>query len=222
MLKKTFSVPFFQVSMLIITNIFVFVYAANAQRSWDQTRSEDGVKVYERESSHRLNDIKTVFNIDGEINSAIAFLLDEDAFKKMVGNIKEARLVEQVSNSVLYYYLSISVENIINRDAVVKVSFARDSRSGTVTCTMKLDNSINYKTENKSVMPFTAHWYLKPKRSGKVKVTLVYSGEIDEYNDFVYTLVEELMQSQLHKVSKRMKSEVNSFKYQNAKPNVFR
>lgn len=222
MLKKIFSKTHFITFLLIIINLIVFSHNAMAQHSWNKTRSEAGVNVYERESAHRLNDIKTVFKLNADMNSAISFLLDAEAFKKMVSNIKKARLIEKVSETERYYYLNITVDNIINRDAVVKVAFSQNSRSGIVTCTMELNNSINYDIEHESIMPFKAHWYLKPKRNGQVKVTLIYSGEIDEYNDLVYTLVEELMKSQLFQVSKSMKTEVNTLKYENAEPNLFR
>ena len=116
--------------LLVTIGLLSFLGSAYAQSTWERTRKESGVKVYERESDNRLNDLKTVFKLNSDVMSAISFLLDEDAFKSMVNNIEEARMIEKVSDTLRYYYLRVSVENIINRDAVVKVSFQQDSPIG--------------------------------------------------------------------------------------------
>ena len=219
-LTHFFSVKKF-VFLLTASGILSFSASVYPQNTWEQTRKESGVKVFERETDSRLNDLKTVFKLNSGVMPAISFLLDEDAFKSMVSNIEEARMIKKVSDTLRYYYLRVSVENIINRDAVVKVLFQQDSRSGLVTCIMKLDNSIGYEMENQSIMPFTAHWYLRPTRWGKVNVKMIYKGQIDEYNELVYNMVEEIMKSQLFKVSKRMKSKVSSNKYKHTQINIF-
>jgi len=220
-LTHFFSVKKF-VFLLATTGILNFADSVYAQSTWEQTREESGIKVYERETDSRLNDLKTVFKLNSGVTPAISFLLDENAFKSMVSNIEEARMIKKVSDTLRYYYLRVSVENIINRDAVVKVSFQQDSRSGLVTCIMKLDNSIGYEMENQSIMPFTARWYFRPTRWGKVNVKLIYKGQIDEYNEIVYNLVEKIMKSQLFNVSEHMKSMVEESTYQNANINIFK
>jgi hypothetical protein len=204
---------------LIVVFLIANNYLSVAQKQWEETRYEDGIKVYERESGNRLNDIKLQFNVASGMDGVISFLLNKEGYHDLIDNIKKVKFIKELNDSTRFYFINIGVEPFINRDAVVKVVFAREGEK-VVTNKMILDNSINYDIEHTSVLPFKILWKFTLV-DHSVEVELVYSAQIDDYNDFVYAIVEELLKDQLFGMAKKMQRNIVKPIYQEPANNIW-
>ncbi len=207
-----------KVKLILFTTsmLLCFVLAGlniHAQELWSLTHSEEGIRIFEQSGDKYLKDVKLVYEIEADIPNVVGFLLDKQGFRDMIGNIQKIKMVKKINDSVRFYYLNIGVDPFINRDAIVKVTLSRES-CNEVLCEMKLDNSIGYDLEHTEVKPFVARWSLQSLGNQRLQVNMRYSGQVDDYPDWVIDILESLFREQLINIANQMQSNIKKERYQ--------
>ncbi len=183
------------------------------QEFWELAYSEDGIRLFEQPGDKNMQDIKLVYEVEADLPDLVGFLIDEQGFRDLIGNIQKVKLVEKKNDSVRFYYINVGLDPVINRDAIVKVTFSRKPYRE-VQCKMELDNSIGYKLEHTSVKPFTAQWSLQSLGDQRLLVNLLYSGQIDDYSDWIHKIIEIVFRKQLVNIANGMRTNITKERYQ--------
>jgi hypothetical protein len=100
-----------------------------AQEKWTLKKNENGIAVYTRKlNSEKFKEIRVVCEFEASADKLIEVLQDVNHHKEWVYKTTESYLISRKNKDTLFYYSKISLPwPASNRDAVVQLSFAKDT-----------------------------------------------------------------------------------------------
>ena len=120
--------PFLLPILLFIAPIFG---AAQNEADWELKRDKDGVKVYMREvEGSKIKEMRFETEIEASLNAITAILMDIDGFDNWVYASMGSEVIEEISETEVYYYTQIDFPwPMSNRDLVLYSRFWQDPKT---------------------------------------------------------------------------------------------
>lgn len=100
-----------------------------AQEKWTLKKNENGIAVYTRKlNSEKFKEIRVICEFEASADKLIEILQDVNHHKDWVYKTTQSYLISRKNKDTLFYYSKIDLPwPASNRDAVVQLSFRRDT-----------------------------------------------------------------------------------------------
>ncbi len=100
-----------------------------AQSGWQLARTDDGIMIYTRRiPSAKFKEVKVDFEIDATEDQLITILQDIPRHNTWSYGTKRTYVISKKGKDTIIYYSEIALPwPLSNRDAVIQISFAKDS-----------------------------------------------------------------------------------------------
>lgn len=152
----------------------------NAQETWEQTKNEDGIKVYTRKKvGERFKEIKIVTSTKTTLNEIMASFDDVESHKDWVYKTPESKVIERVDPSTLIYYVKSNLPYPVkDRDIVIHYAWEQDPLSKVITTRSKaLPGKFDPVQSTVRVKEFQSKYVLTPKPNGIIHIE--YEAKMD-------------------------------------------
>ncbi len=149
------------------------LHAADDEHAWELRRDRDDIQVYTRKvEGSRFKAVRAVMEINGSLNQLVGLVQDVAACPEWAALCKEARLIEQQSETDMYVHtLNDLPWPVSDRDAVAHVQWSQDA--GTLAVTMVATATPDKLPTRRGVVRIgyaETSWVFTPKGDGRVEV----------------------------------------------------
>lgn len=155
--------------------------AAADEQEWTLKKEKDDIQIYTRAvDGSKFKAVRGVMLSDARLSSVVALIRDSAACSRWADLCKEARVLEQSSETdYLVYNLNDIPWPVKDRDAVTRVVWQHDPATGRVTMTATAIDSDLVPATGKAVRLRNAvtKWILTPQADGKLEIAS--EGHID-------------------------------------------
>ena len=211
----------FRFSKIIILFTLLFSSTLKAENTWQLTKQEEGIKVYERGNPNSpLKVFRGVMILPAtKLSSLVAVLDDVNAMPKLLHDCQSARIISEVKNKSSTLYLVTKMPwPVKNRDSVVYSVITQDKKTKKVLIKVQSKpKAVPLKRGMVRVQTMSGYWEFMPvgeKNSGKIKVT--YELSIDPGGNLPKWLVNALAVDFPFNTLKNLRQLVQQPAYKNA------
>ncbi len=147
--------------------------SATAQSDWEFVIGGNDIEVYTRNNDNsKVKEVKITARIHSRMNELVAALEDIEAHKEWVPFTIDSRILEQISDSELYYYVSSDFPfPAQDRDVVIYYKREQDQESKVVTTnSTAVPEHIAVHEDYVRVPLFNSRYVLSPMTDGIIDV----------------------------------------------------
>jgi hypothetical protein len=164
---------------IVATFIFsVFLMNGFTQETeWKLEKEKDGIVVYTREvGGKKIKEFKATATINSKTEFLVAMVLDAETYIDWIDKIKNAEIVEIISNDEFYVYTEADVPwPFENRDIVTLNKVVRNNVTGVVKIEIAGVTGIVPEKEDIIRMPESGgFWEFTPQKDGQTAVVYQY------------------------------------------------
>jgi hypothetical protein len=109
----------------------VLSFSGIGQKGWKLQKDKDGIKVYTRDSDKSaFDEFRATMQLNQSIHSFVAVIRDVESLHEWAYNVKNARPLKMMGDSLQYYYSEVSIPfPFTDRDGIYRNSYTWKSDS---------------------------------------------------------------------------------------------
>jgi len=160
---------FFILSIFIVL-LYPQMYS---QSDWDSVISGENIEVYTRNNNNsKVKEVKITARMESTMIEMVAALEDIEAHKEWVPYTIDSKVLKQVSDTELYYYVSSDFPfPAKDRDVIIHYRRSQDADSRVVTTTSQaVPDYISESSDFVRIPLFNSKYILSPKPGGIIDI----------------------------------------------------
>ena len=175
-----------------------------AQGPVEKISEENDISIYKKEKENSRNYI-VVFDVNATPGEAENLLLYPKAYKSFVNNIIDVKELNEINDSLQYFWVLIGVKNILTREGVIRTTRSMKG-SNSIIINQKLDKKHPYNDDFKKIRKFDTRWKINRKDRRKIVVELNYTGGKDENSRFVNRILDKILVNKLQTIAEKVRN----------------
>jgi hypothetical protein len=153
---------------------FALSFSGIGQEGWKLQKDKDGIKVYTRDSDKSaFDEFRATMQLNQSIHSFVAVMRDVESLQKWAYNVKNARPLMILGDSLQYYYSEVSIPfPFTDRDGIYRNSYTWKSDSSLLVIDIDILPDYIEKKEGFVRIPFgKGFWRVKVLEDKRIDIT---------------------------------------------------
>lgn len=157
--------------MVLLSIATIFSSQAQNNEGWNLRKDKDGVKVYYRQVTD-IHEIKLATSLKIPLSGLIQLFSEVENYPKWGYKVMEARLLQKVSETEMYYYSRLDFPwPMSDRDLVMHTRLTQDPQSRRITATsVAAPDYLPVTKDVERIREANTQWTLVPGSGGWVYV----------------------------------------------------
>ena len=150
------------------------------QEDWKLERDKDGIKVYTRDSDKSaFDEFRATMQLNQSIHSFVAVMRDVESLHEWAYNVKNARPLKMMGDSLQYYYSEVSIPfPFTDRDGIYRNRYTWKSDSSLLIIDIDILPDYIEKVEDLVRIPFGKGFW-RVKVFGETRIDITFQMVVD-------------------------------------------